>query len=74
MTTSTTTMPVVPTRRPTIWRIAQLLTWAAGMFIWGALIFKPALGLHLLWNVFIPVAAGVTGSCARCLAQSLPPG
>jgi hypothetical protein len=26
------------------------------MFIWIALIWKPALGLHLLWNVLIPVA------------------
>ena len=40
----------------TIWRAAQLLAWAAGMFVWGALIFQPKLGLHLLWNVLIPVA------------------
>jgi hypothetical protein len=33
-----------------------VLTWAAGMFIWGALIAKPQLGLHLLWNVLIPLA------------------
>lgn len=26
------------------------------MFIWVALIVRPALGLHLLWNVLIPVA------------------
>ena len=40
----------------TVWRFAQIAVWAAGMFVWGALIFKPALGLHLLWNVLIPVA------------------
>ena len=44
------------TRGLTIWRLAQLFAWAAGMFIWGALIFEPKLGLHLLWNVLIPVA------------------
>jgi hypothetical protein len=46
----------LPTRGLTIWRLLQLLAWAAGMFIWVALIFEPKLGLHLLWNVLIPVA------------------
>ena len=40
----------------TFWRVVQVLAWAAGMFTWGALTVKPALGLHLLWNVLIPVA------------------
>ena len=44
------------TRRHAVWLCGQLLTWAAGIFIWGALIFNPDLGLHLLWNVLIPVA------------------
>ena len=39
-----------------IWRLAQVLIWAAGMFIWAALLWKPRLGLHLLWNVLIPIA------------------
>jgi len=39
-----------------IWRTLQAVIWAAGMFVWGALLFKPELGLHLLWNVLIPVA------------------
>jgi hypothetical protein len=43
-------------REFTIWRSLQVLIWAMGMLIWGALIFKPSLGLHLLWNVLIPVA------------------
>jgi hypothetical protein len=43
-------------RSHSAWRLAQLLIWAAGMFVWGALIVKPTLGLHLLWNVLIPVA------------------
>ncbi len=38
------------------WRLVQVVTWALGMFIWVALIVKPELGLHLLWNVLIPVA------------------
>lgn len=47
---------IFSTRERTIWRLAQVLIWAVGMFVWGALIFKPDLGLHLLWNVLIPVA------------------
>ena len=39
-----------------IWRWAQVLVWGAGMFIWVALLWKPRLGLHLLWNVLIPIA------------------
>ncbi|MDP6443595.1 MAG: hypothetical protein QGG36_19105 [Pirellulaceae bacterium] len=39
-----------------IWRLLQVLAWAAGMFIWGALFIDPRLGLHLLWNVLIPIA------------------
>ncbi len=52
---STTPTRILPIHGPTVWRWAQLLCWAAGMFIWGALIFKPELGLHLLWNVLIPI-------------------
>ena len=40
----------------TLWHWAQGLAWAAGMVIWLALIVSPRLGLHLLWNVLIPVA------------------
>jgi hypothetical protein len=40
----------------TLWHWAQGLAWAAGMFVWVALIVWPKLGLHLLWNVLIPVA------------------
>ncbi len=40
----------------TLWHWAQVLAWAAGMFVWGSLIVWPRLGLHLLWNVLIPVA------------------
>ncbi len=54
--TSPTATPVLSTRERTIWRTAQILIWAAGMFIWGSLFFKPDLGLHLLWNVLIPLA------------------
>ncbi|MDP6466668.1 MAG: hypothetical protein QF918_02955 [Pirellulaceae bacterium] len=37
------------------WRLTQGLVWAVGMFVWGALIVEPPFGLHLLWNVLIPV-------------------
>lgn len=43
-------------RELTCWRVFQAAIWAVGMFIWGALIWKPELGLHLLWNVLIPLA------------------
>src|SRR5690349_1910909 len=46
----------VTTRARTIWQFAQVMALAAGIFIWGALILKPTLGLHLLWNVLIPIA------------------
>lgn len=46
----------VSNRKLSIWRFLQVLIWLVGMFIWSALIFSPKLGLHLLWNVLIPVA------------------
>lgn len=48
------TQAVLP-RAPWMWRLAQWFAWMAGMFVWGALILKPELGLHLLWNVLIPL-------------------
>lgn len=38
------------------WRGLQAVFFLVGAFITGALFFAPALGLHLLWNVLIPVA------------------
>src|SRR5690242_18741372 len=38
------------------WWWVQWAVWGVGMFIWVALIAWPRLGLHLLWNVLIPVA------------------
>lgn len=43
-------------RQLMIWRVFQVVIWAAGMGVWLALIVRPELGLHLLWNVLIPVA------------------
>lgn len=39
-----------------IWKITQTSIWLAGVFILFNLIFYPTLGLHLFWNVLIPVA------------------
>ncbi|MDP6118125.1 MAG: hypothetical protein QF437_05215 [Planctomycetota bacterium] len=39
-----------------IWRIVQILVWLAGAFILFNLIFYPTVGIHLFWNVLIPVA------------------
>lgn len=38
------------------WKIAQSLVWLLGTFILGALLFEPQLGIHLLWNILIPIA------------------
>jgi hypothetical protein len=43
-----------PTRL--FWRALQLVFFAVGAFILAALFWSPELGLHLLWNVLIPVA------------------
>ena len=53
--------------------MAQWSIWAVGLFIWGTLIFKPDLGLHLLWNVLVP-GARLAGCRALRLAQPLPAG
>lgn len=39
-----------------LWKILQIVLWLIGAFIVWALFFKPALGIHLFWNVLIPVA------------------
>jgi hypothetical protein len=39
-----------------IWRIVQTLVWLVGVFILFNLIVYPTIGLHLFWNVLIPVA------------------
>ena len=44
------------TGQRTFWRLLQGVFFAIGVVILAALFLKPALGLHLLWNVLIPVA------------------
>lgn len=39
-----------------IWRIAQILVWLIGAVILFNLFFYPTIGIHLFWNVLIPVA------------------
>src|SRR5438132_1688448 len=39
-----------------IWRIAQTIVWLAGVVIFSCLLFFPATGILLFWNVLIPVA------------------
>lgn len=39
-----------------IWRIAQLLVWLIGMIILFCLFFYPTIGIHLFWNILIPIA------------------
>ncbi len=49
-------MIFLPARQQALWRIGQGATFGVGVLILAALLFKPALGLHLLWNVLIPIA------------------
>ncbi len=39
-----------------IWRIVQTLVWLVGAGIIFSLIFYPTIGIHLFWNILIPVA------------------
>lgn len=39
-----------------VWRVLQAVFFLVGAVILGALFISPRLGLHLLWNVLIPVA------------------
>ena len=39
-----------------IWRIAQMSVWIIGAAIIFNLIFYPELGIHLFWNILIPIA------------------
>jgi len=39
-----------------IWRTVQTLVWLVGVFILFNLIFYPTIGIHLFWNILIPIA------------------
>lgn len=39
-----------------IWRIVQVLVWLVGVLILFNLIFNPTIGIHLFWNILIPIA------------------
>jgi len=51
-----TTKPFLTVGRRAFWRALQGAFFGVGVVILGALFVKPELGLHLLWNVLIPVA------------------
>ncbi len=38
------------------WRAVQVLVWLVGLTIFFSLLIRPQLGLHLFWNILIPVA------------------
>ncbi len=44
------------TRSFLIWRIVQTLVWLVGAAILFFLIFYPNVGIHLFWNILIPIA------------------
>lgn len=39
-----------------MWRVGQTLFWLVGIFILFSLLFYPAIGLNLFWNVLITIA------------------
>lgn len=39
-----------------IWRIVQTLIWIVGVIILYNLMFNPIIGIHLFWNILIPIA------------------
>ncbi len=39
-----------------IWRIVQTLVWLVGGLILFYLVFYPNVGIHLFWNILIPIA------------------
>jgi hypothetical protein len=48
--------PQIPPLRRRVWMGAQVLVFAIGLTMFGALIAAPRLGLALLWNVLVPAA------------------
>ena len=44
---------------PNIWRVAQLVLMLIGGALVGLLLFKPALGVNLFWNLLIPIAPAI---------------
>jgi len=63
-----------------IWRIVQALFWIVGVLILFFLIFYPTIGIHLFWNILIPIApallvigAGVWRNICPMASTSLLP-
>ncbi|HEX8987573.1 MAG TPA: hypothetical protein VF816_06405 [Rhodocyclaceae bacterium] len=48
--------PIGRSRLATSWSLTQDLVGAAGVVLVGLLLFRPAAGLAVLWNVLIPIA------------------
>lgn len=38
------------------WRLAQVIVWLVGFLLLHQLLFAPTRGIHLFWNILIPVA------------------
>jgi len=49
---------IAPARPASIkyWRVVQIVVWLLGAGIYFSLIFFPDTGIHLFWNVLIPIA------------------
>src|SRR5665647_746693 len=42
-----------------IWRLVQFAVWLVGATILTCLIFFPGIGIHMFWNILIPVAPAI---------------
>lgn len=47
---------IVLSRAVQLWRIVQFVVWLVGLTMIFFLIFYPPIGIHLVWNILIPVA------------------
>jgi hypothetical protein len=56
-----------------IWRVVQAIVWLIGAGIVFCLIFYPATGINLFWNMLIPAAPffarGVYRRLAKCMSD-----
>ncbi len=57
-----------------VWRAVQITFWAAGVAEIFLLFFRPALGIHLFWNLLIPIAPVLLVVCTGLWRNICPLG
>lgn len=51
-------------KNKTIWRVLQVVVWIAGAAIFFSLLFFPAIGILVMWNILIPLAPALIALAA----------